>query len=97
MVKLTTENKELKYSEKGGAGTGTLRLDNSCLKSYTYGLISLVIKGCGHLDLPHKIIQYDAGKPLPVPYLQALIDFEKIRVLPRLLRVGSNPGGMNVI
>jgi hypothetical protein len=35
--------------------------------------ISLVIKGCAHLDLPHKIDQEDASKLLPVPYFIALI------------------------
>jgi len=53
---------------------GKANLDNGFLWSYTYGLISLVIKGCGHLDLPHKINQKNTGKPLPVPYLKALID-----------------------
>ncbi len=75
-----------------------LSLDNTRLKRYTYGLISLVIKGCGHLDLPHQKAQGNAGKPLPVPYQNALISLEK-NTGPSPLYAGSDliQEEMNVI
>jgi hypothetical protein len=59
-----------------------LRLDNNPSKSYRYTLISLVIKGCGHLDLPHQKAQENAGKPLPVPYHNAMIGSQKYGSFP---------------
>ena len=59
--------------------------------------ISLVIKGCVHLDLPHKIDQEDSGKLHPVPYFIALIISKNTGPAPLSEGLGSNSGGMNVI
>ncbi len=60
--------------------------------------ISLVIKGCGPLDLPHRTDQIYADKLLLVnPHKTALIVSKKYDLCPVLNGPGSNSGGMNVI